>query len=247
MYLSCPTRPCFPGGLDGKESTCNVGDLGSIPGLGRSPGGGHDNPLQYSFLENHMDRGAWWAAVHGVAKGWTWLSDHAQHSTLPQCLVHCWAFPSFILVPHDLCDSYVDFIFKNLSTTLVFYENSLCWWSCSFSQIFPLSHFTCTWGNHKISCTSSISLNLLSDFFFLFYINFIHKASSSYNAAEISASFKINPYISEVYAKCLQRTRHEVCKERMTVSGDPVSWWNETGMDALRLHWSREKGSAREF
>ena len=51
----------FPGGSDGKESTCNVGDLGSIPKLGRSSGGGHGNPLQYSCLENSMDRGAWWA------------------------------------------------------------------------------------------------------------------------------------------------------------------------------------------
>ena len=57
----------FPGGLDSKESTCNAGDLGSIPGLGRSPGGGHGNPLQYSYLENPMDRGAWQAAVHRVA------------------------------------------------------------------------------------------------------------------------------------------------------------------------------------
>ena len=48
----------FPGGSDGKEFACNVGDLGSIPGLGRSPGGGHGNPLQYYGLENPMDRGA---------------------------------------------------------------------------------------------------------------------------------------------------------------------------------------------
>ena len=48
--------------------TCNVGDLGSVPGLGRSPGGGHGNPLQYSCLENIHGRGAWWATVHGVAK-----------------------------------------------------------------------------------------------------------------------------------------------------------------------------------
>ena len=58
----------FPGGSDGKEFTCNVGDLGSIPGLGRSPGGGNGNPLQYSCLENPMDRGAWQAPVHGVAR-----------------------------------------------------------------------------------------------------------------------------------------------------------------------------------
>ena len=51
----------FHGGSDSKESSCNVGDLGLIPGLGRSPGGGHGNPLQYSCLENPMDRGAWQA------------------------------------------------------------------------------------------------------------------------------------------------------------------------------------------
>ena len=59
-----------------KNLPANVGDikdLGSIPGLGRSPGGGHGNPLQYSCLENPMDRGAWQATVHGVAKIWTQL------------------------------------------------------------------------------------------------------------------------------------------------------------------------------
>ena len=69
----------FPGSSVGKESTCNAGDLGSIPGLGRSPGGGHGNPLQYSCLENPMDRGAWQAAVHGVTKSRTRLSNLAQH------------------------------------------------------------------------------------------------------------------------------------------------------------------------
>ena len=58
----------FPGGSDGKESACNAGDLGLIPGSGRYPGGGHGNPLLYSYLENSMDRGAWQAVVHGVAK-----------------------------------------------------------------------------------------------------------------------------------------------------------------------------------
>ena len=58
----------IPGGSDGKESTCNAGDLGSILGLGRSPGGGHGNPLQYSCLEKPMDRGARQAMVHWVAK-----------------------------------------------------------------------------------------------------------------------------------------------------------------------------------
>ena len=61
----------FPGGSVGKESACNTGDLGSIRGLERSPGERNGNPLQYSCLENSMDRGAWWATVHGVTKRWT--------------------------------------------------------------------------------------------------------------------------------------------------------------------------------
>ena len=61
----------FPGGLDGKESICNGGDLGSIPGLGRSLEKGMAYPLQYSGLENSMDKGAWQATVHGVAKNQT--------------------------------------------------------------------------------------------------------------------------------------------------------------------------------
>ena len=65
------TLGSFPGGSDSKESACSVGDLDSIPGLGRSPGGGHGNSLQYSCLENPMDRGAWWATVHSVAKSRT--------------------------------------------------------------------------------------------------------------------------------------------------------------------------------
>ena len=63
------------GGSDSKESACNSGDLGSIPGLGRSPEKGNGSPLQYSCLENYMDRGAWWVTVHGVTKCWIQLSD----------------------------------------------------------------------------------------------------------------------------------------------------------------------------
>ena len=65
----------FPGGSDGKESTYNAGDPASIPGLERSPGKGNGYPLQYSCLKNSMDRGAWWATVHGIAKSWTQLRD----------------------------------------------------------------------------------------------------------------------------------------------------------------------------
>ena len=66
----------FPGGSDGKESACKAGDSGLIPGLGRSPGEGSGNPLQYSCLQDSMDRGAWQATVHVVAKSRTWLSDY---------------------------------------------------------------------------------------------------------------------------------------------------------------------------
>ena len=58
----------FLGGSDSKESACNAGDLGSIPGLGKSPGEGNGNPLQYCYLENAMDRGAWQATVQGSKK-----------------------------------------------------------------------------------------------------------------------------------------------------------------------------------
>ena len=69
----------------GKESACSAGDLGSIPGLGRSPGGGNGNPLQYPCLDNLVDRGAWWVAVHGVAESGTteWLTIYVyQENTL---------------------------------------------------------------------------------------------------------------------------------------------------------------------
>ena len=74
-----------PGGSDGKEAACSVGDPGSIPGSGRSPGGGTGNPLQYSCLGNPMDREAWWALVQVVAKNWIQLSNQekvmAPHSS----------------------------------------------------------------------------------------------------------------------------------------------------------------------
>ena len=65
-----------------KNPAANAGDIrdtGSIPGSGRSPGGGPSNPLQYSCLENPMDRGAWWATVHGVAKSWTQMKQLNTH------------------------------------------------------------------------------------------------------------------------------------------------------------------------
>ena len=67
-------RKGFPSGSEVKASACNVGDLGLIPGLGRSPGEGNGNPLQYFCLENPTEGGAWWATVCGVAKSRTWLN-----------------------------------------------------------------------------------------------------------------------------------------------------------------------------
>ena len=65
----------LPWWLNGKESTCQSGDLGSIPGWGRSPREENGNPLQHSCLENPMGRGAWWVTVQGVTMSWTQLSD----------------------------------------------------------------------------------------------------------------------------------------------------------------------------
>ena len=72
----------FPGGSDGKASAYNEGDQSLIPGWERSPGEGNGNPLQYSCLENPMDGESWSAAVHGVAKSWTRLSDFTLHSLM---------------------------------------------------------------------------------------------------------------------------------------------------------------------
>ena len=83
----------FRGGSDGKASACNAGDLGSIPGLGRSPGEGNGYPLQYNCLGNSVNRKAWWATVHGVAKSWIQLSDqHFQigNQSMPIPDQHCW-------------------------------------------------------------------------------------------------------------------------------------------------------------
>ena len=85
-----------------KNPTANTGDvrdMGLIPALGRSPGGGHDNPLQYSCLENPMDRGAWWASFHGVTKIWTrlkWLSTH----TCGLTILFLWSMSVFMSIPY---------------------------------------------------------------------------------------------------------------------------------------------------
>ena len=81
--MPCQFILIFPGGSDDKESACHAGDLCLILGLGRSPGEEKGYPLQYSCLENSMDRGALKATVRGVAKSWTRLSDqHFEHFSL---------------------------------------------------------------------------------------------------------------------------------------------------------------------
>ena len=94
-----------PGGSEVKVSACNVGDLSSIPGLGRSPGEGNGKTLQYSSPENPMDRGAWWATVHGVAKGQTRLSgSHHHHNN--KCVTKFYSSvlkTALLLVPFYRC------------------------------------------------------------------------------------------------------------------------------------------------
>ena len=76
----------FPGGTSDKEPACptqgDLRDVGLIPGLGRCPGGGHGDPLQYSCLENLTERGAWWATVYGVRQNWTCLKQLSMHACI---------------------------------------------------------------------------------------------------------------------------------------------------------------------
>ena len=100
-----------PGGSDSEESACNAEDLGSIPGLGRSPGEGHGYPLQYSGLENSLGRGAWQAVVHGVTKSQTGLrtnpfTDMKYHLLVDVCAsintaVLLWKLPFYSKLRKD--------------------------------------------------------------------------------------------------------------------------------------------------
>ena len=90
----------FPCSSNSKESACDVGDTGSIPGSGRSSGEGNGNPLQYSCLENPVDRGVWWATVHGVAK--SDLVTKQQLNVLQCCFSFVWFF--FFFLPRGMWD-----------------------------------------------------------------------------------------------------------------------------------------------
>ena len=106
----------FPGGTSNKEPLANseIRDMGSIPGLGRSPGGGHGNPLQYSCLENPMDREAWWATIYRVPESQTWLKWRSMQASRFSSII-C---KKAVLFPLNCLGTLV----KNHSTT---YANSL--------------------------------------------------------------------------------------------------------------------------
>ena len=148
----------FPGGSDCKESTCNAGDLGSIPGLGRSPGGGHGNPLQYSCLENpHGQKNLAEQSMGTLRVGHSWATKHRPvHSALTTmlsvyCLIHLFpattseggALTSFILQSRKLklrevtwsglydlgqVVIYVDWMWTRRSKSLDTYTSHICGW-----------------------------------------------------------------------------------------------------------------------
>ena len=114
----------FPGGSDGKETACNTGNLGSISGSGRSLGERNGNPFQYSYLENSMDRGAWWATAHGVTKSQThWPTNTTNIEThtyicIYICMYVCLLlFKNVILHPHFIMCEYQILTLFNHSTT----------------------------------------------------------------------------------------------------------------------------------
>ena len=109
----------FPGGSISKESACSAGDQGLIPGSGRSPGEGNGKPLQYSCLESPMDKGAWWATVHGVTKSWTRLSDFTLNTASISISGHC-----ICLLP-DIKMVYSLTYFRSLSRGKVLEQSSL--------------------------------------------------------------------------------------------------------------------------
>ena len=119
----------FPGGASSKEPSANAGDIrdgSSIPGLGRFPGGGHGNPLQYSCLENPMNRGAWQATVHRLQRvGHNW-SNWAQHSTHWNTNISLWLwFQLFWIYTHNcIAVPYDNTIFHFLRNHHIVLENS---------------------------------------------------------------------------------------------------------------------------
>ena len=143
----------IPGGSGGKESTCNAGDaedMGYIPGSGRSPWGGHGNPLQYSCLENPMVREAWWATVHRAAKNQTWLKQLGRHTTEH---THNWAHTDACVSVYGFCFCYQR---KNMRGGNWFKKNNQRWLpfpysplACPSSTLAWEYNQTCQWKDFK--------------------------------------------------------------------------------------------------
>ena len=162
----------LPWWLSSEESTCDAeaaGYMGSISGSGRSPGGGHGNPLQYSFLENPKNRGAWRATVHGVGKSWTqlkWLSMHASVSQFIRSVM------SDSLWPHELqharppCPSQTPRVYSSscpssrwchpaISSSVILFSS--CPQSLPASGSFPMSQLFAS-GGQSIGVSASASI-----------------------------------------------------------------------------------------
>ena len=122
----------FPGGLDNKESACNVGNLGSSPGSGRSPAGGHGNPLQYSCWENSMDRGAW--GLQSIRSQSDWVTNTHTHTHTHTIRLYQ---PS-------------EFMSKSKAHALPLFHNA---WSFSLGPFVPIKVFTNRTGSFKSKVT----------------------------------------------------------------------------------------------
>ena len=128
----------FPGGSEVKASACNVGDLDAIPGLGRSPGEGNGNPLQYYCLENPMGRGAWWAILYRVANSRTLLSNFTSLHFLIIKIEH------FFLVNEGNSNSQVDMELDEVSHSQLWGGVMACW------MVYPYV-LHCPYGTHTYS------------------------------------------------------------------------------------------------
>ena len=179
MLISCPVG--FPGSAEVKVSAWNVGDPGSIPELGRSPGEGNGNPLQYSCLENPMEGGAWWATVHGVAKSQTRLSHftsqrvrHDWATSLSLCPVTLLQ-PCF-LVPGNFCQFFWIFHIHNyvfvIGDSFISYFANCTFFFFSMPMILSRTS-TNVWGEHPclvqilrvVIQFSTIKITLAIEFF----------------------------------------------------------------------------------
>ena len=140
----------FPWWLSCKESTCNAGgagEVGSIPGMGRSPGERHDNPLQCSCLENPVDREAWWATVHRVAKSWTQLKWLSMHTWLSRFSALSWSLEAEPETGVGMCASYRGSTFQENLGRLWWCSNNRPANAGDMSSIPDPRRFLMSWSN----------------------------------------------------------------------------------------------------